>query len=96
MYTIDTTEAVPRFEFEIDGDRYSVELYDRMDVTDAEAIAKRVAAAGDARAQVNEWAEVIRELFDRDAHGAVERLNVKQWRGLAMAYMDACGLTAGE
>lgn len=96
MYSIDTTAELPRFEFEVDGERYSVELFDNIDVPTVEKIAARIANAGDTAAQVREYEAVLVELFDRDAPGVRERLTRGQWRGLVSAYMEASGLTLGE
>lgn len=96
MYTIDTHEDAPRFEFEIDGERYAVGLLDSIPADELLAMSKELRGIVDKNEQVGRYVELIRAKFDREAPGAVSRLTAAQWRGLLNAYLGECEVGAGE
>ena len=96
MYSIDTAEAMPCFEFAIDGDKYAVTLLDAMPVDAMRGMGRELRGIADATERTARYVEMVRELFDTDAPGAVERLNARQWRGLLQAYLEACEVSMGE
>lgn len=95
MYRIDTTEEPQCFEFAIDGDGYRVPLLDALPADAMDSLARRIAdAPADGRASA--FVGELRGIFEEHAPGALSRITRGQWRGLATAYIEASGVSAGE
>lgn len=95
MYVIDVTEALPAFDFKIGEDAYSVPLLTSISADEMRELSREISEAGkDGAATV--YAAKLREIFDEHAPGAVSKLTQGQWIGLARAYEEASGISAGK
>ena len=93
MYTVEKSGA-KRFEFEIDGEVYSVPMRESLPMPKFREIRKRISESDN---PAEEAIDTVFELFDEYAPGALDKLTFEQALNLVNAYSTGeDGETLGE